>query len=96
MKTNRLTENALRGVDSLGFQLERLGLTNKVNRHNLAAFFMAEQHHLTGEWESLQTRLERARAKANSQLTRMEQSNSAILAPLAGRLKRLTGFQILR
>ncbi|WP_339800292.1 hypothetical protein [uncultured Marinobacter sp.] len=96
MKTERLTENALRGVDVLGFQLERLGVTDKVNRHNLAAFLMAQQHHLEGEWESLQTRIERARAKADQKLTRVEQSDSALLAPLASRLKRLTRFQILR
>lgn len=80
MNTKRMTDTALRGIDHLGFQLERLGITDKVNRHNLAAFLMAEQHHLAGEWDRLQTRLERARA-------RIEHSESPLLGPIRKRLQ---------
>ncbi len=47
---------ALEGVDSLGFRLDQLGITSRVNRHNIAAFLMAEQKHLEGEWDSIQAR----------------------------------------
>lgn len=83
MNTKRLTDTALRGIDHLGFQLERLGVTDKINRHNLAAFLMAEQHHLAGEWDRLQTRLERLKAK-------IEKSDSPVLRPVRDHLKQRT------
>lgn len=37
MNTQKLLQLALEGVDTLGYQLDQLGLTSRVNRHNLAA-----------------------------------------------------------
>lgn len=75
MITDRLVKTALRQLDALGYELDRRGITNRVNRHNIAAFLMHQQHHLQGEWESLQTRLERRRGQAQ-----------ALLRPLSRRL----------
>lgn len=59
MDTKTLINTALTGLDHLGYRLDQLGITTRVNRHNLAAFLMAEQHHLEGEWDSLQARFDR-------------------------------------
>jgi len=88
MKTEKLTQAALKGVDAVGYQLDRLGITDKVNRHNIAAFLMAEQHHLEGEWESLQTRLDRYRRQAGDLLDSLERDGSPVLRPVAGRINR--------
>jgi hypothetical protein len=62
MDTKKLINTALIGLDHLGYRLDQLGITARVNRHNLAAFLMAEQYHLEGEWDSLQTRFDRRKA----------------------------------
>lgn len=88
MNKDDLTQAALKGVDSLGYQLEKLGITDKVNRHNIAAFMMAEQHHLEGEWDSLQTRMDRYRRQAGELLESLEKSGNPILQPVAERINR--------
>lgn len=89
MNKDDLTQAALKGVDILGYQLDRLGVTDRVNRHNIAAFLMAEQHHLEGEWESLQTRIDRYRKQAGDLLDSLEKSDVPLLRPVAGRINRL-------
>ena len=88
MNKDNLTRAALKGVDSLGYQLDRLGITDKVNRHNIAAFLMAEQHHLEGQWDSLQTRLDRYRGQAEDRLESLEKSSYPILRSVAERINR--------
>ena len=88
MNKDDLTRAALRGVDSLGYQLDRLGITSKVNRHNIAAFMMAEQHHLEGQWDSLQTRLDRYRGQAEDLLENLGKSGYPLLQPVAERINR--------
>lgn len=88
MNKDDLTQVALKGVDSLGYQLDRLGITDKVNRHNIAAFVMAEQYHLEGQWDSLQTRLDRYRGQAEDLLESLEKSGYPILRPVAERINR--------
>lgn len=66
MNTKKLMNTALNGLDRLGYTLDQYGITGKVNRHNLAAFVMAEQKHLEGEWDSLQVRFERRKASAEA------------------------------
>lgn len=89
MNRNDLTQAALKGVDHLGYQLERFGVTDRVNRHNIAAFLMAEQHHLEGEWDSLQTRLDRYRRRAEGLLTDLEENGYPVLRPVAERVNRM-------
>lgn len=55
--SQKLVFRALEGVDALGRRLDQLGLTDQVNRHNLAAFLFAGQKRLEGEWDSLQVRI---------------------------------------
>ncbi|WP_165857755.1 hypothetical protein [Marinobacter sp. JSM 1782161] len=56
MNSKKLLDTALNGLDAVGYQLDRFGVTSKVNRHTLIALAMAEQKHLEGEWDSLQAR----------------------------------------
>ncbi|WP_148864603.1 hypothetical protein [Marinobacter fonticola] len=56
MNTKKALDFALNRLDAVGYQLDRYGITSKVNRHTLIALAMAEQKHLEGEWDSLQTR----------------------------------------
>ncbi len=88
MNKDRLTQTLLKGVDNIGYQLDRLGVTDKVNRHNLAAFFMTGQHQLEGEWDSFQTRLRRYRRQAGDLLDDLEQNGAPVLRPVAGRINR--------
>lgn len=88
MNKDDLTQAALKGVDFLGYQLDRLGITSKVNRHNIAAFMMAEQHHLEGEWDSFQTRLDRYRRRAGDTLESLEKGRNPVLQPVAERINR--------
>jgi hypothetical protein len=84
MDTRKLMNLALTGVDHLGFRLDELGITNKLNRHNLAAFVMAEQKHLEGEWDSLQARVGRRRA----QFDQLTQQVEGMFSPVLDRVNR--------
>ncbi|XOZ32457.1 hypothetical protein ACMDCT_09580 [Halomonadaceae bacterium KBTZ08] len=66
MNTKKLTAMALNGLDRVGYELESLGITNRVNRHTLAAFMMAEKNRLEGEMDSLHARTARYRALAEN------------------------------
>jgi hypothetical protein len=82
MNTKKLLNTALSAVDYVGFQLDQVGITNRVNRHNLAAFVMNEQHRLEGEWESFQARLDRRKAQVEDIKEAVEGRASQFLAPL--------------
>ncbi|SFR62836.1 hypothetical protein SAMN05216203_1945 [Marinobacter daqiaonensis] len=88
MNRQDIGQVGLKAIDALGYQLDRLGITDKVNRHNLAAFVMAEQHHLEGEWDSLQTRLDRYRSRAEDLLDGLERDGAPVLRSVAGRINR--------
>lgn len=66
MNTKKLVDTALLGLDNLGYQLENLGITNKVNRHTLIAFAMAEKNRFEGEMDSVNARLAHYRYLAES------------------------------
>lgn len=57
INTKALINRALAGLDYVGFQLEALGITDKVNRHNVIAFVFAEQKNLEGQLDSLNARI---------------------------------------
>ncbi|WP_020407087.1 hypothetical protein [Hahella ganghwensis] len=63
MNTQDLVNKALSGLDYVGYQLEALGVTDKVNRHTTLAFIMAEQNHLKGELDSLNARIDQHKAR---------------------------------
>lgn len=93
MNTEKLLKIALNGVDTLGYRLDQLGITGKVNRHNIAAFLMAEQKHLEGEWDSIQVRINRRRSQVESITHRIENRADAVLAPVLSRLGRFRASQ---
>lgn len=82
MNTKKVLDAALNGLDYVGFQLDQYGITGKVNRHNLAALLMAEQHHLEGQWDSLQARIDRRRAGLEALLGAVETRAEGLLVPL--------------
>ncbi|MDX1801620.1 MAG: hypothetical protein R3303_11865 [Marinobacter sp.] len=83
MDTKTLINTALTGLDHLGYRLDQLGITTRVNRHNLAAFLMAEQHHLEGEWDSLQARLDRRKVDFETLRHSLEARAEFIRKPLS-------------
>lgn len=85
MDTKKLINTALIGLDHLGYRLDQFGITTRVNRHNVAAFLMAEQHHLEGEWDSFQARIDRRKAAFES----LKHSLEAHADGLGGSLRRL-------
>jgi len=91
MNTKKLMNLALEGVDSLGFRLDSLGITSKLNRHNIAAFLMAEQKHLEGEWDSIQAKIDRRRSQVDGILTYVETRTDAVLRPVIDRVNRFRG-----
>ena len=62
MNSRILVEKALGGLDELGARLESYGVTDKINRHSVLAYIMAEQKHLEGEYESLMAKVDRKKA----------------------------------
>ncbi len=87
MNTKKLMNTALNGLDRVGYTLDQYGITSKVNRHNLAAFVMAEQRHLEGEWDSLQVRFERRKSSVEALLHSVETRVERILGPIRKRGK---------
>ena len=63
MKTQDIINIALTGLDFLGYRLQELQITDKVNRHNTLAFVMVEQNRLKGELDSFNVRLDQKKAK---------------------------------
>lgn len=49
MKTPALIEMALKQLDNLGYQLNKRGITDRVNRHNCIAVLLVQQQKLKGE-----------------------------------------------
>ncbi|KMQ76773.1 hypothetical protein [Marinobacter subterrani] len=93
MNTQALLNIALNGVDTLGYRLDQFGITGKVNRHNIAAFLMAEQKHLEGEWDSIQVRVNRRRAQVEKITHQIESRTEALVSPLLSRLNRFRASQ---
>ena len=91
MNTKQLLDTALTGLDHLGYQLDQLGITGKVNRHNLAAFVMNEQKHLEGEWDSIQARIARRRSQLEGLRHQVETRAESVIGPLRSRLDELRG-----
>ncbi|WP_374964964.1 MULTISPECIES: hypothetical protein [Gammaproteobacteria] len=93
MNTDKLLTMALNGVDALGYRLDQLGITGKVNRHNLAAFLMVEQKHLEGEWDSIQVRVNRRRSQVETLAHQIETRADALLTPVLDRINRFRASQ---
>ncbi len=59
-----LTERLLHQVDVVGYELSTRNITQKVNRHNLAALMLTSQNRLQGEWARLQLHIGQEKLKA--------------------------------
>jgi hypothetical protein len=88
MNTQKLLNMALGGIDTLGFQLDQLGITGKVNRHNIAAFLMLEQKYLEGEWDSIQARIDRRRSQFDQISNLVESRADAVFGPIFQQINR--------
>jgi hypothetical protein len=88
MDTQKLLNMALEGVDALGYRLDQMGITGKVNRHNIAAFLMLEQKHLEGEWDSIQVRLNLRRSQFERVTQKIETRTDALIGPVKSKVNR--------
>ncbi|WP_369600802.1 hypothetical protein AAIA72_13340 [Hahella sp. SMD15-11] len=61
MNIKKLADQVLSGIDTLGYELDRFGITPNFNRHTAIAFVMAEQKRLEGELDSAQAKIDRIR-----------------------------------
>lgn len=89
MNTQKLLNMALEGVDALGYRLDKIGITGKLNRHNIAAYLMAEQKHLEGEWDSIQVRVNLRRLQFEQLTQQIETRADALIGPVVSRVGRL-------
>jgi hypothetical protein len=88
MNTQKLLNMALEGVDALGYHLDQMGITGKVNRHNIAAFLMSEQKHLEGEWDSIQVRINLRRSQFERITQQIETRTDALIGPVMSQVNR--------
>lgn len=93
MNKQKLMNMALGGVDACGYQLDQMGITGKINRHNLAAFLMSEQNHLQGEWDSIQVRLNLRRSRFEQISRQLETRTSSLIDPVMSRINRFRPSQ---
>jgi len=93
MNTQKLLQLTLDGVDSLGFRLDQLGVTSRINRHNLAAFLFAEQKHWEGEWDSLQAKVDRRRSQFEHLAHEVEVRADSVLGPIRNQFNRFRASQ---
>lgn len=88
MNTQKLLNLALESIDTVGYRLDQMGITGKVNRHNIAAYLMAEQKHLEGEWDSIQAKVGRRRSQFEHITHTLESRADAVLGPVLARMNR--------
>ncbi len=88
MNTQKFLNMALEGVDAVGYRLDQMGITGKLNRHNIAAFLMAEQKHLEGEWDSLQVRMNLRRSQFEQVTQQIETRAAELIAPALSQVNR--------
>lgn len=93
MNTKKLLNMALEGVDNLSYRLDDMGITSKLNRHNIAAYLMLEQKHLEGEWDSIQAKVDRRRSQFEKISGRVEARADAVFGPVISRVSRFRASQ---
>lgn len=88
MNTQKLLNMTLEGIDAVGYRLDSMGITGKLNRHNIAAFLAAEQKHLEGEWDSIQVRVNVRRSQFEQITQQIETRKDALIAPVMSQINR--------
>ncbi|MCP5163216.1 MAG: hypothetical protein H6999_05980 [Hahellaceae bacterium] len=95
-KLGKLVETAMGGIDTLGFQLDSMGITSRVNRHTLIAFVMAEQKRAEGELDSLKARIGSNKFKIEKTIAGVEatvqNTINTVLTPARNTVKTVRGF----
>jgi len=95
-KLGKLVETAMGGIDTLGFQLDSMGITSQVNRHTLIAFVMAEQKRVEGELDSLKARIGSRKFQVERTIagveTKIQNTVEAVLTPARNTVKTVRGF----
>lgn len=69
---NNLGELVFKQIDNLGFQLDNMGVENKINRHNLIAVIFAGKTRFEGEVDSVKARADSAKANVEGTLDVVE------------------------
>ncbi len=94
MNTKKIADLALQQLDNVGFQLRSYGITDKVNRHDIVAFAMAQQNRFKGEMTRLdlhvgiqKARLQKARNEAEVLVDKLVSYLPEQLAEPANKIK---------
>lgn len=94
MNTKKIADLALQQLDNVGFQLRSRGITDKVNRHDIAAFAMAQQDRFKGEKARFElhvglqkARLQKARQEAEALVEKLVSFLPEPLVEPANKLK---------
>jgi len=65
-KINEIAELVLSQLDTLGYQLDAMGVENQINRHNLIALLMFGQKRFEGEVDSVGAKIDTGIAKVDA------------------------------
>lgn len=94
MNTKKIADLALQQLDNVGFQLRSHGITDKVNRHDIVAFAMAQQDRFKGEMTRLElhvglqkARIQKARSEAEMLVDKLVSFLPEPLATPANKIK---------
>lgn len=92
MNTDKVFQIAMGQLDRLGYELQRRGITDQVNRHNLAALAITQQQRMKGEITRLELHVGLQKIKLNKLRRQAAETVDTILeytpAPLAKPLNR--------
>ncbi len=87
MNKDTVIELALGQLDKLGYELQKHGITDKVNRHNLVAIAMTQQQRLKGEMTRLELKVGIQKARTQKLRNQVSETLDQVLdhvpAPLA-------------
>ena len=75
----RYAELALRQLDTAGYYLNRYGISEKVNRHNLIALVMTQRARIKGELGRLELRIAMQRKQLQQRVDRISDSTDQLI-----------------
>ncbi len=65
-QVNVIANRLLEQIDSVGYQLDAIGVENQINRHTLIAAIMFSQKRFEGEMDSLSARIESGKSRVDA------------------------------
>lgn len=72
-------ELALRQVDKAGYYLNRYGISDKVNRHNLIALVMTRRERVKGELSRMELKVAMGRKQLQQQVDRLSETTDQLI-----------------